>query len=135
MTDLEKGYAAGLMDGEGTITLMKDRADAKFKYPVVEMTSTTYELLLKMKELANGGTICNKTTYNENHKQAQRQYLKGDKAITFLSEIKDYLLEPKKKARANLIVNEYKIVTPRNGYYSEKKLTQKLDFEKRFFEL
>lgn len=133
MTDLEKGYIAGLIDGEGTITLQKERASSKFRYPVVEMSSTTYAMVKKMQELAFG-TISNQKVYKENYKQAYHQQVRGDKAIALLTEIKDYLLEPKKKYRAELIVNEYKSVTPRNGRYSEEKLVQKLDFEKRFFE-
>ena len=52
-----------------------------------------------------------------------------------LSEISEYLLEPNKKARADLILNKYKEVTPRNGRYSEEKLRQKLQFEEDFFNL
>jgi hypothetical protein len=132
MTDLEKGYVAGLIDGEGTVTLLKDRADAKFKYPVVEMTSTTYALVERMKEIC-GGTISNQKVYKENYKQSYKWCIRGDKAIILLTEIKNYLLEPNKNYRANLIVNEYKTVTPRNGKYSEEMLEKKLDFEKRFF--
>ena len=133
MTDLEKGYIAGLIDGEGTISLLKERASQKFRYPIVEMTSTTLQMLEKFKECAKGGTIVKQKVYNTNHKQSWCYKLKGDKAIELLTEIKEYLIEPKKKYRADLIVNEYKEVTPRNGKYNEEKLVKKLDFERKFF--
>lgn len=38
MTELERGYLAGIIDGEGSITLTKDK---QFRYPVLEVSSTT----------------------------------------------------------------------------------------------
>lgn len=135
MTDLERGYLAGLIDGEGTISLMKERASAKFRYPVIEVSSTTLDMLEKIKELANGGSISKQKVYKENHKQAWHYSVRGDKAIALMNEVKDYLLEPKKKARAELICSTYKMVTPRNGRYSEELLEKKLQFEEDFFSI
>lgn len=132
MTELEKGYVAGLIDGEGTISLQKVHSTDKFRAPCIEMTSTTLSILEKMKELA-GGSISKQKVYKENWKQSWHWQTRYNKAIDLLAEIKDYLLEPKKSYRANLIVNEYKNVTPRNGNYNEEKLAAKLDFEERFF--
>lgn len=61
--------------------------------------------------------------------------VKSNKAIALLEEIKDYLLEPKKKARAELICSTYKSVTPRNGKYSEEILKKKMQFEEDFFNI
>lgn len=135
MTDLEKGYIAGLIDGEGTVSLLKERADAKFRYPCIEMSSTTLQMLEKLKELAQGGNISIHKTYKLNYKQSWHYKLRGDKAIALLEEIKDYLLEPKKKARAELICSTYKLVTPRNGKYSEEMLKKKIQFEEDFFNI
>lgn len=132
MTEFEKGYAAGIIDGEGTVTLTKIHSTDKFRAPVVEVTSTTYAILEKMVELA-GGSISTISKKQLNWKQAYKWEIKYDKAINFLTEIKDYLLEPKKKYRANIIVSTYKSVTPRNGKYSETKLAQKIKFEEDFF--
>ena len=132
MTELEKGYVAGLIDGEGTITLTKIHSTDKFRAPSVEMTSTTYAMLEKIQVLC-GGNISQQKVYKETYKQSWHWQVRYDKAINLLAEVKDYLLEPKKSYRANLIVNEYKNVTPRNGKYNEEKLAAKLDFEERFF--
>ncbi len=135
MTDIEKGYIAGLIDGEGTVTLLKDRADQKFRYPVIEMSSTTLAMLEKFKELANGGTISKHKVYKVTHKQSWQYKVQGNKVIALLEEVKDYLLEPKKKARAELICSTYKSVTPRNGKYSEEMLQKKKQFEEDFFNI
>lgn len=134
MTDLEKGYAAGIIDGEGTITLTREHSTDKFRAPAVEVTSTTYAMLQKMKDLF-GGSISTITKQVEHHKQAYKQNLKYNKVIDMLNEISEYLLEPSKKARADLILNKYKEVTPQNGRYSEEKLKQKMQFEEDFFNL
>ena len=133
MTDIEKGYIAGLIDGEGTISLLKDRADAKFRYPCLEMSSTTFAMLKKLQQIADGGAISSHKTYKSTYKQSWHYKLRGDKAIDLLNEVKDYLLEPKKKYRADLICSTYKQVTPRNGKYSEEMLQKKLQFEEDFF--
>lgn len=132
LTENAKGYLAGIIDGEGSICLTKQHAN-QHRSPEITVTSTTYEMLEYMKELC-GGSISHKKIYAEHHKEAWKWGIKGDKAIEFLTQIKDYLLVPEKKYRADLIVNEYKAVTPRNGRYNEETLAKKLDFEKRFFE-
>lgn len=134
MTDLEKGYVAGLIDGEGTISLIKMHSSDKFRAPCIEMTSTTYAMLEKMKELF-GGSISQQKVYKETYKQSWHWQIRYDKAINLLKEVKDYLLEPKKKARADLIVSTYKSVTPRNGKYNEETLAKKMKFEEDFFKL
>lgn len=134
MTELEKGYVAGIIDGEGTVTLTKIHSTDKFRAPSIEVTSTTYEILNKLKELC-GGTISNVTKREEYHKQAYRWVLRYDKVLSLLKDISDYLLEPNKKARAKLLLEKYKEVTPRNGKYNQEKLEEKLNFEKTFFEL
>lgn len=133
MTDLEKGYIAGLIDGEGTITLLKEKADSKFRYPCIEMSSTTLEMLKKLQEVVQGGNISNQKTYKSNYKQSWHYKIRGDKAIALLEEVKSYLLEPKKRYRAELICSTYKSVTPRNGKYSDEMLQKKLQFEEDFF--
>lgn len=41
--------------------------------------------------------------------------------------------EPKKRARANLILKDYIRLTPRNGKYTEEMRQLKLKFEEEFF--
>ena len=56
---------------------------------------------------------------------------RAEKGYFFVS----YLNEPKKKARAQLIIKDYIRLTPRNGRYSEEIKQQKLKFEEEFFKI
>ena len=132
MTELERGYLAGIIDGEGSITLAKDK---QFRYPVLEVSSTTYQIVEYLK-VHFGGVISKKNERNPKWKQAYVWKIERRKAISLLEEeIVSYLNEPKKKARAQLIIKDYIRLTPRNGRYSEEIKQQKLKFEEEFFKI
>lgn len=130
MNDL--AYAAGLFDGEGTVTLGRTHAN-KRRYPVISLTSTTKELVDIMKELFGGSIRARKIPKNPKHNQAWIWELTNDSAIEVLCKILPHLREPEKIRRADLIVRKYKLVTPRTGKYSEETNIAKLEFEKEFF--
>ncbi len=129
-TDLN--YAAGLMDGEGSIMLTKI-TKGKHRAPNVAISSTTHELLEFMKELF-GGHISNKKNYATHHKKSWVWQLSYNAAYNFCKIISPYLKEPEKKRRAELIVKLYKAVTPRNGKYTTQQLQERVLFEEEFFE-
>lgn len=133
LNEYDKGYIAGILDGEGSICLSRERPN-EHRHPSITVTSTTYEILDFLYNKV-GGHISRKKTYKEHHKQCWQWQIKTTLSLELLKEIKDYLLVPEKKARAELIVSEYKKVTSRNGRYSDEKLQAKLDFEKRFLEI
>lgn len=133
LTIVDKAYIAGIIDGEGSICLSKDNASNQFRYPNIQVSSTTYEILQYLKDKI-GGSISKRTETNEKYKQSWKWQIKTNLTIELLEQIVEYLLVPEKIYRAKLIINEYKQVTPRNGKYSEEKIKAKLDFEKRFFE-
>lgn len=93
MTDLEKGYLAAIIDGEGTVTLTKD---SSFRYPTIEVSSTTLEIVEYLKDHF-GGVISKKNERNPKWKQAYVWKVERRKAIALLKEIVSYLHEPKKK--------------------------------------
>lgn len=130
MEILTIAYAAGLVDGEGTITLIK--GNSKFRSPVVSMSSTTYELVDFMKSTF-GGHISHHKTYKPHHKPSYSWKIGYNRAIWFLELVLPFLKEPEKKRRALLIISSYKNTTIRNGKYSQKMLTSKLAFESEFF--
>jgi len=61
--------------------------------------------------------------------------IKYDDAINFLKEIEPYLIITQKRLRAQLIINVYKIVTPRNGRYSAQLLKTKEEFYNNFISI
>lgn len=124
-------YTAGLIDGEGSILLQKCKASAQFRFPFVSMTSTAENLCVFLKE-TYGGHISRKKTYEEHHKQAWHWAIQNNKALVMLELLQPYLREPDKVYRTNLLLNEYKKLTVRNGKYSESQKQAKWDFEYRF---
>ena len=124
-------YTAGLIDGEGTITMSRNKSTDKFRHPVVSMSSTTYGLLQFLKD-NYGGVICKQKTYNVKHKQAWSWRITHNTAIDCLLRVEKYLLEPEKKRRSIIITKVYKNITHRNGKYNNEEIRIKKDFENNF---
>lgn len=128
----EYPYAAGLFDGEGTVTLSKKNASSKFRHPVLSMTSTTYELVVFMQRLF-GGYISEHTKKNKKHSMAWSWKVSFKQAVDACEHLYPLLKEPEKIRRMWLIVKHFRKVTVRNGRYTDKELSKKLQFEHDFF--
>lgn len=124
-------YTAGLFDGEGTVTLCS-RNKNKMRSPKVSIPSTSYELMEFLKS-NYGGHISTKKKYKEHHKQSWSWSLSYNKVIKFLKAIFPYLREKEKIRRTNLILTQYKKVTPRNGKYTKELLQKRQQFIQQFF--
>lgn len=125
-------YAAGIIDGEGTITLSRQSSSSKFRIPVVSCSSTTLEILEFLKSNF-GGSISKHKVYKEHHKQSWSWKVQGDAAIYLCCVINPHLLEPDKRFRSKHIADHYKRVTRRNGKYTQAEHEEKLLFESTFF--
>ncbi|GFZ32435.1 hypothetical protein CSC2_29610 [Clostridium zeae] len=135
LTNEEKAYIAGIIDGEGSIMLTSFHSN-ELHSPCVSIASTTLELLQWIKDKTNTGVIKRKKNYNtERHKDCFSYTLRYNDAINFLEMISPYLVIESKKRRALMIINEYKSLTPRNGRYSEELLEKKRKFYERFIAL
>ena len=128
MTETEKAYIAGIIDGEGSIMLQRIHKNEN-PSPCVSITSTTLELLEWVKNTVGKGRIISKKNYNiEKHKDCYSYVLRRNNAIQLLNDIYPYLIINTKKKRAELIISTYKSITPGNGYYTEEILTLKEEF-------
>ena len=125
-------YAAGLIDGEGTITLSHNNKGDAYRTPVVSMTSTTRELVDLLHD-EYGGSVRFHRTYHDRHNNSFIWSVRHDRALRMLERIAPHLRVPEKVTRANLVLNRYKAVTPRNGKYSDTQRETKLEFEYLFF--
>ena len=125
-------YTAGLIDGEGTISMAPPRKGEKFRSPLVSCSSTTYSIVEYL-QTKYGGTICKQKKQKEHHKQSWSWRIMNDRAIKFCMTIHDILLEPDKARRAKLLAFKYKTVTVRNGQYNEEQLSKKYSFQEEFF--
>ena len=118
MTETEKAYIAGIIDGEGSIMLQRIHKN-EHPSPCVSIASTT--------------RIISKKNYNiEKHKDCYSYVLRRNDAIQLLKDIYPYLIINTKRKRAELIISKYKSVTPRNGYYTNEMLIAKDEFYKEF---
>lgn len=124
-------YVAGIIDGEGTISLSKQMAGDKFRRPHVSVPSTTIEIVDAFKKQF-GGHITRKKRYNEKHSESWVWVIRDKAAIKFLAKVQKHLIVPEKQFRAGLIVKGYKKVTPRNGKYSYDQMQEKMLFEYLF---
>lgn len=123
-------YLAGLLDGEGTVGITYN--SSKYRTPYISVTSTTYEIVDWLS--ANfGGHIVKQKIYQSHHKQSWCWKLVNRQQVDdLLTKTLPYMLEPDKIRRGRLILDEYALVTIKNGKYTPDQLVKKLDFEARF---
>ena len=122
LEEVEKAYLAGIVDGEGTVTLTRHHKNETHT-PRVCVANNNLELLNWIK-LKWGGVIVSKKKYKIHHRDSYVWYVAQDRAIRFLNEIKQYLII--KKPHADLITSEYKSVTHRAGKYTPRMLKKKM---------
>ncbi|MFD3155878.1 hypothetical protein ACFIJ5_03295 [Haloimpatiens sp. FM7330] len=135
MTSEEKAYIAGIIDGEGSIMLIKFHNN-QFPAPCVSISSSTIELLEWIKSKTAVGIIKGKKNYNtEKHKNSYTYVVKYNTAINLLKEIEPYLIINSKRKRAKLIIENYKKVTSRNGRYSKEMRKNKEEFYQKFISI
>ena len=132
MTEIEKAYIAGIIDGEGSIMLQRFHTN-EYPAPCVSIASTTIELLTWLKDTIGYGVIIKKKNYNpEKHKLSYSFVIKHNNAIKLLEDIYPYLIIESKRKRAEMIITQYKSLTPRNCRYTEEQLSKKENFYKDF---
>jgi len=129
MTEVEKAYFAGIIDGEGTITLSKD---GEFRYPVISFCNNDKSIIDYIQQFCHGTITCKKST-NANWKDNYVWHLERRRAIEVINEILPYMHEQRKIARAMSIITEYVKLTPRNGKYTNEMRILKHKWEDEFF--
>ena len=125
-------YLAGLIDGEGTIGLQKDRTKDKFPHPVVSIPSTSFELLAWCSEATELGVLCNKKTYQPHHKKSRTWTVKYQAAMHILRQVYPYLKENEKRRRAALLF-QWDKSTNRAGKYTNQQVNLRQQIEKEFY--
>ena len=129
----EAAYVAGLIDGEGTISLTrKHRIDNR--QLVVSISSTERHMLEYVRDVVGAGRITNKRTYQPNHSPSFTYTITNRQALTLLKQIAPYL-RSYKVDRANLILEHYLRLTPRNGRYSIQLTRERETFIQQFLSL
>jgi hypothetical protein len=127
----ELAYIAGLVDGEGSVSLSRTHAE-KWRAPVLSISNTVRELLELPKEIF-GGTIITKGRKVKAHHLTIMEYkIAYRPALEAMIQISPYMRHPEKKRRISLLVEGYQWYTRRNGKYSDFEIFLKRQFEDRF---
>ena len=124
----DAAYIAGLVDGEGTITLTVQHRGENRRL-VLSISNTELPLLEFVRRVAGAGRITTKRTYSERHTPSFTYQISSRQALSLLSQIAPHLRTYKAK-RATLALRNYVRLTPRNGKYTKKMKRERQEFER-----
>lgn len=126
----DAAYIAGLVDGEGTITLTRKHKNEN-RQLAVTISSTERYLLEFVQKSVGVGKITNKRVSKPHHQPSFAYAVYNRQALALLEQIQPYLRSYKSK-RCSLALKEYLKLTPRNGKYSEQLKSARSQFEVEF---
>lgn len=132
MRETDLAWLAGIIDGEGSICLSKLHSNTT-RTVVVSVANTDLEILNRCQSIAGKGCRVNVKKYKDHHTQAYDWRVTSDNALSLLRSILPYLTHSVKVARANLLLDKYKEVTPRNGKYTKEMQQKKEEFVAKFY--
>jgi hypothetical protein len=124
------GYIAGLIDGEGTITLTRIHRN-ECRRLVVSISNNELALLQFVRNVVGAGRITCKRTYDLRHARSYAYQVSSRQALDLLRQTA-HLLRSYKAARAHLALAEYVRLTPRNGKYGPELRERRSEFEAKF---
>jgi len=131
LSSVDAAYVAGVIDGEGTIPLIRMHRGEN-RRPVVSISNTELPLLRYIRTVIGAGRITNKRAAAIHHTPSYAYVLTGRRAISLMRQVVPFL-RTYKAARAQLILEHYVAVTPRNGRYSPALKAKRDEFERAFF--
>ena len=134
MNACDAAYLAGIVDGEGTVTLTKNNAADMYKRFVISVPNTDRGLVEHIHRLW-GGKFISRTQRNAAWSQCFVWRVESARALEVAEVIQPFLRTASKRARVDLVLAEYALVTPRNGRYTEALEAAKRSFETRFIAL
>ncbi|MFL6646640.1 MAG: LAGLIDADG family homing endonuclease [Sulfurifustaceae bacterium] len=133
LTPQDAAYIAGIIDGEGTISLSRRHRNDN-RQLVVSIASTERELLEYILQTVGAGRITKKRTASANHSPSATYVVDNRQAHSLLQQVAPYLRTYKAK-RAELVLQNYLRLTPRNGKYSPTQQREREAFVTSFFQL
>ena len=133
LTVVEAAYLAGLIDGEGTVTLTRLSRNRE-RGLAVTISNTELNILEHVLSCVGVGKITNKRKSGVNHTPSYTYQITNRQALELLRQIGPFL-RSHKAARAQMVLKEYLRLTPRNGRYSREQLQLRDTFIREFFEI
>jgi hypothetical protein len=126
----DAAYLAGLIDGEGTVTLSRRHANER-RQLVLSISSTEPDLLHWAATATGVGKITRKRGVSDKHSPGLTYCVTNRQALAVLAQVAPYLRSYKKR-RAGLALEQYVALTPRNGKYTVAATEARLLFERVF---
>lgn len=123
----DAAYIAGLIDGEGTITLCRKHRNEN-RQLAITISNTERRLLDFVLNTVGTGKITRKRTTRPNHTPSFTYAVYNRQALQLLLQVHPYL-RTYKADRATLILRDYLAVTPRNGKYTDSLRLRREQFE------
>src|SRR5262245_33830971 len=121
---------AGLVDGEGTVTLTRLHANENRRL-VVSIANTEIQLLEFAIDQVGAGKITRKKSISARHTPSCCYAISSRQALALLRQIGPFL-RSYKRHRADRALRLYESPTPRNGRYTEVGLAAREKFERTF---
>ena len=133
LSPTDAGYLAGLIDGEGTITLSRRNLN-KHRALVITISSTEMSILKYAQKIIGVGKITNKRITKAHHTPSFTYQVANRQALDILKQTTEHL-RSYKADRAHLAIQDYTRLTPRNGRYTPAQLQERNQFIDKFLAL
>lgn len=112
----DAAYIAGLIDGEGTLSLSRRHRNENRQF-VISISNTDTRLLSYVYRTVGAGRITRTRISKNTHTPSATYAIDNRQALDFLRQIAPFL-RTYKAGRAKLILDHYLRLTPRNGKYT-----------------
>jgi hypothetical protein len=127
LTAIDAAYIAGLVDGEGTITLTRYHKNENRRL-VVCISNNERPLLEFVLNSVGAGRITTKRTYRDTHAPSFTYAITNRQAFDLLIQLAPHL-RSYKSLRATFVLQNYIRLTPRNGKYKLSEQQERERFE------
>ena len=131
--ETDSAYIAGLIDGEGTVTLSR-RHKSENRHLVISISNTELPLLEYVLTSVGAGKITGKRIYQPHHTPSYTFSISNRQGLALLIQVLPYLKTYKAK-RSDLILRDYIRLTPRNGHYTPEIKQARTDFEHKVMKI
>ncbi|RLQ23879.1 hypothetical protein DWB85_00220 [Seongchinamella sediminis] len=133
LTTAEAAYIAGLVDGEGSVTLTRKHQNEN-RHLGLTISSTELQLLQFVVDASGVGNISNKQASKPNHSHSFAYGVYNRQALQVVEQIYPHLLSYKAD-RCALVLRDYLRLTPRNGKYTSELTKERMQFESQFLSI
>ncbi|MBX3703037.1 MAG: LAGLIDADG family homing endonuclease [Steroidobacteraceae bacterium] len=130
LSTTDAAYLAGLIDGEGSISLTRVHRGQN-RQLALSISNTERALLERVLNATKVGKITTKRTSSPHHAPGLTYTVANRQALDLLVQV-TLFLKSYKAERAQLVIDHYVRLTPRNGKYSNALRVERCEFESRF---